>query len=460
MNRVIAGLLLLVGFCLPARAAIYTIGPDGAYATVSAAIADADANPDDHDFRLQVGTHVGGVVFAINGAKIWRISGGWNASFTENPTAPAMTTWQAGGLGGTVLVFNLTGTAQLLVQNLTVFGGSGVGQPGGVYGGLANGSLFSLQDCRVTSHQSNAASAGLRIEAAQTSTAEIRRCEFTNNAAHGSGLKFGAGASLRANNSATVLVSNSYFAFNTDSPMSSGTFGGGLFLQGFGDSHLSLLDSVVEDNVVQSNAASGAGLTVELWDDARFDTEAVRVEGNSAPNQTAGNRVQAYVVAFGSSDFEIRNALIANSALGGIYVDHTGTGNGALTNLTIANHDGFGLSYSAASGMHSISNTIVHNNQGSTFGFSVSGAVTRSSNLGDDVAGANNLNPQFVNAINDFHLQSGSPAIDTGNNAFNSAVFDFELNPRVINGIVDIGAYEFQTPPADALFADQFEGLP
>jgi hypothetical protein len=52
--------------------------------------------------------------------------------------------------------------------------------------------------------------------------------------------------------------------------------------------------------------------------------------------------------------------------------------------------------------------------------------------------------PMFVDAANgDFHLQIGSPCINAGNNSYATATNDLKENPRIINGTVDMGAYEF-----------------
>jgi hypothetical protein len=70
-------------------------------------------------------------------------------------------------------------------------------------------------------------------------------------------------------------------------------------------------------------------------------------------------------------------------------------------------------------------------------------------------------NPLFVNvASGDFHLQSSSPCINSGKNAFVQTATDFDGNPRIV-ATVDIGAYEFQPAGRDAFNAWlQQYGLP
>jgi len=54
--------------------------------------------------------------------------------------------------------------------------------------------------------------------------------------------------------------------------------------------------------------------------------------------------------------------------------------------------------------------------------------------------------PLFVDAENgDYHLQTNSPCINWGRNALVSSASDLDGNPRVVEGIVDIGCYEYQS---------------
>lgn len=59
-----------------------------------------------------------------------------------------------------------------------------------------------------------------------------------------------------------------------------------------------------------------------------------------------------------------------------------------------------------------------------------------------------NLDPLFRDPDNgDFRIQSNSPLIDQGDNCYVTTTLDLLGNPRIGNGIVDIGAFEF-TPPS------------
>jgi hypothetical protein len=61
----------------------------------------------------------------------------------------------------------------------------------------------------------------------------------------------------------------------------------------------------------------------------------------------------------------------------------------------------------------------------------------------------------------DFHLQTDSPCVNAGNNAYVGDATDLDGNPRIVGGTVDIGAYEYPNPTSLLSYAWlQQYGLP
>ncbi len=103
--------------------------------------------------------------------------------------------------------------------------------------------------------------------------------------------------------------------------------------------------------------------------------------------------------------------------------------------------------YNAAGSSVSIVNSIVWGNTGGAVTGPGDASVEYSDIEGGGGGGTNiDDDPDFASvATGDFHLLSGSPALDVGDNgAANLPPVDLDCRDRISNGTVDMGAYEFQ----------------
>ncbi|HXR03807.1 MAG TPA: choice-of-anchor Q domain-containing protein, partial [Verrucomicrobiae bacterium] len=187
--------------------------------------------------------------------------------------------------------------------------------------------------------------------------------------------------------------------------------------------------------------------------------------GGGAANSTLNN---CTLMGNSASDFGggayvcvLNNCLILTnsaSAFGGAYVSTLtncivngnsaqlacgGAGYSTLNNCTVTGNSGpySGGGVTACT----LNNSIVYYNSDDNFD---SSCTVNFSCTTPDPGGAGNITsePLFVNlAGGDLHLQSNSPCINTGNNAYVTVTNDLDGNPRIVQGVVDMGAYEFQT---------------
>ena len=143
---------------------------------------------------------------------------------------------------------------------------------------------------------------------------------------------------------------------------------------------------------------------------------------------------------------------------GGIFNANTMT----LTNCTITgNTADSGSGIYQLNGTTTLNNTIIAFNTGNNDIYRSGGTVSASNSfIGDgtnstltngvdgNIVGtsADPIDPLFIDAENgDYRLAPGSPAIDKGDNDYVPVrlMTDLEGKPRIANGIVDMGAYEF-----------------
>ncbi len=159
-----------------------------------------------------------------------------------------------------------------------------------------------------------------------------------------------------------------------------------------------------------------------------------------------GNSTTHYGYSAGGGAY---NSVLNNCALTGNSSDYGGgVEYSTLNNCTLTGNSAGNLGAGGV-GDSLLNNCIVYynsasigpNSRGCTFNFCCTVPLPDS--------GAGNITnaPLFVDqAGGNFRLQRGSPCINAGNNSYVSTMTDLDGNPRIMNGTVDIGAYEFEFP--------------
>ena len=132
-----------------------------------------------------------------------------------------------------------------------------------------------------------------------------------------------------------------------------------------------------------------------------------------------------------------------------------------MTNCTLygnsAQESGAGIYNRSVISKPVITNCIIWDNYGEQISGTLFYTSASYSNIQDGLSGEGNINadPLFVDADGDddivgtiddnLRLQAGSPCINSGSNDAVPTDIDTDLegNPRINNGVVDMGAYEY-----------------
>ncbi len=200
----------------------------------------------------------------------------------------------------------------------------------------------------------------------------------------------------------------------------------------------------VDSNIIYDIGRLSGGCTSPAWQDYNRDqgmyvgTNHTTVINNIFYNCLAGWPIQVYgEIAGGTSDW-----LIANNTFYGT----NGYGLpghivllGSITNITITNNNSYGAASGFVNSMGSTpSNLLIYNNfiNGNSLVYPSGKTYTQSGNMtGQD--------PLFVDVTkNDYHLQSGSPAIAKGRHT-RAFAHDFAGNAKPQKEFYGIGACEY-----------------
>jgi hypothetical protein len=293
-----------------------------------------------------------------------------------------------------------TSQAEVKLNHVIIQGNKSITAGGGM---SIKGGSTSLKNCSFIGNRSNIKGGGLAISTEVV--LDMENVDISNNDA-----PQGGGISLDVNVDATadrLVITNNHSLNVTES------YGGGLFM-GF-STNLSLFNSLIAKNASENKGGGlflSSGSTLYLINDTIADNSAVY-----------GGAIYNYYdtqLGFNPNSLTIANSIVSGNA--------TTTPN----EPSIQSFDNAGVP---------------------AVGPTISYTSTQDPLPANGMDGGNNLvnvNPLFVNPQSgNYHLQSGSPAINVGNNSINVYPFDLDGQARIAATIIDLGAYEFSpnSPP-------------
>ncbi|HZY84556.1 MAG TPA: choice-of-anchor Q domain-containing protein, partial [Gemmataceae bacterium] len=420
----------LEGRCVPAAITVFTVA-DAGPGSLRAAIQAADADPSPSTITFDPGLN-GQTITLTSGALPAITAGGLTL---QGPGANVFTI-DGGGQGPVLSVAQ--GVGNVTISGLRITGGAT---------GISNAGSLTVLACQLD-HTANGPFDTHGIFNAGTMA--LANSVVAQNGSFNEGFPAVGGG---VQNTGTMTVSGcSIIGNSNDSRV--GAFGAGVANSG----QMTITDSTVSNNV--ATALSGAVAGGGIFNSGTLTLLRSTVSGNQANPSVLARATGGGVATMGSSVTTITDCTITgNSSLtGGGGVQVLG-GTLALTNCTVALNAGGGIALSGGAPAVGLQNTIVAQN---TSGPDVSGAVqSGGDNLIGSPTGATGLLPgdrtnvdpllgplQFNGGpTQTLALLPGSPAIDAGSNAAPGlpATDQRGLN-RVVNNVVDIGAFEYQPP--------------
>ena len=398
----------ILGLCVPAATAKIIHVPTD-QPTVQAGI-DASVNGD--TVLVSPGTYKENINF--NGKAIT----------VKSQSGPGVTIIDGGQLGPVVIFATGEGRSTVLT-GFTIQNGIGNFDASYVGGGIKitsaspniNGNVITLN---------NACSAGGGI-AVDGGGPLIQGNIIQNNIQLGCSGGGGGGGGIYVSGATNPNISGNVISYN-----SFGT-GGGIAVWG-------TTGLAIQSNVISGNVGGGIYLFSNSGD------------GVLLQNLITGN--QGTGIYWGSPPQQVVNNTIADNATGYYYYGGSEIYGSTLNNqVTIENNllvatgatPAFSCDYYDSGNPPVFSNNDVFSVAASAYGGVCPDATGTNGNISAD--------PFFVALLSgNFHLQSGSPAVDAGDNsAPGLRATDFDGDPRVLNSTIDIGADEYSTTTALAV---------
>jgi parallel beta-helix repeat protein len=463
------------------------------------ALTTATSNNEDDKIKIVQGTYEGKFQFISAEQFNLTIEGGYTAGCASRVVDAENTVIDGDSSGNVLLLVGGNNVVDFVIDGLMVINGNATTTPKG--GGLhikTNGGEVTLSNNIISDNSANDAGGGAYIEGATTATLTNNTVE--NNTKRGVSFNSLSIANLTDNTFTGNSGGGVYFNSSTTATLEDNTFTGNSGGSGAGayfdsSSTATLKNNVITDNMATSCCQHGGGvyfknstatltgnvitdnMTGDNGGGIYFYNGTATLTGNTITGNAAnsGGGVHIYGGTAASLINNVISANTANNVGGGLYIYRRDTT--TLTNNTItdnhARNNGGGIwfnFYDDTDAAHIYNNIIWNNNAaGEADDIYINNDANNNFILSPvdifnndfeqsedglyitipfsiDSSNLDNLNPLIANAGNeDYYLQAGSPCIEAGDNdAPLLPTTDIDGNPRIVNGIVDIGAYEQQ----------------
>ncbi|XES76482.1 MAG: hypothetical protein ACBZ72_09890 [Candidatus Bathyarchaeia archaeon] len=424
------------------RPPFLNVGGIGGYVSIQEAIQSAQ-NGD--TIRVANGTYNENI--AITTALSITIQGGWNENFTAQQNNSSLTVIN-GGRQSSVFSNQLSfGVANVWLQCLTLTNGSsldGAGVTVNASGDSSNLHL-TLENCVVSDNYCRRKGGGISVRSSSGSnlTVSIINSSITNNTS----LEEGGGIWLNTNFAQTYLyMTRSNISYNT---ALSNDAGG---LSAYSSDVGSQTTIFLEGNRLQHNSGLGGGaIYLYAWGNQSLMNATLTNNIVSNNNATLFPAMGFQASTNGTTIINLRNNVVAyNNAsfnAGAVFVTAGGgderypnpATDFSSTSITLRNDIAYGNMAAGQLADVTLFSTSSHNPLNATIAYSIVGVIGNG-NANLSMQNCSNSDPQFTNsASEDFHLQTGSQAIDGGDPS--PQLNDAQLPPGKGNIRGDIGAY-------------------
>lgn len=268
-------------------------------------------------------------------------------------------------------------------------------------------------------------------------------------------------AGLAIDYGASPLIQGNTITQNNQGGCSGGTWGGGIGIHAGGSPQIigniitnNSIEEIgggigmfiggtptIENNFISGNTSDDTGGGIGLVNDTLAKIVQNVIVGNSGTNGGGG-------VACSVPDNPSDNCFLINNTISNNITSSPGSEvllTGFDQQVQIVNNVVFGNSSQIALFCDTVYsqtppalsfNDVFNSGGGAALGGSCTAYAGTNGNISAD--------PLFLDPARNFHLLTGSPAINAGNNsAPNLPAMDFDGNARITNGAVDMGAYEY-----------------